>query len=544
MPQLSSSDNSVQVRVETSADKTGIEETQKGLKELGETGGDTDKKLGMFTGNFTDGLNKVAGVTAVAGAGLTLYAKNGVDKLQDLVKGSKTLATQTGMTAVESSKLVAVFGRMGTDSTALSANFRAFSKTIADSRDKLGENAVKQKELANKIEATKIQIKELNEEIRDNGDASGSMRNKVEGLTIQLQDYEQSITKSTNGLTNLGISTVDSTGINKDFNTILMEVADKFKEMPSGAEKTAVALDLFGRSGAGMIKVLDQGSEGITKLSKAAEDLGLTLTNDNIATIDAYVKSQKELADSTGAISLAVGTLTAPLLTEMNLQLNNVIMSLIGTDGPMKDLTVSVLAFGGPVLGATSAVIGLVANLATAAPAFKAFATMIGTPIIMPAIAIGAALAAIAIVWNAYNEMKAAVDGEKAAVESLGAEKAKITARYKEVLADPNSSPELKARWKNAMVSIGKNASGTNNWRGGQTWVGENGPEIVDLPQGSKVYTNKDSERMAQGQQGNQTIIIQNVNLNGSQAVDTFMNYKDRDAQMTQIGLSPARGIA
>ena len=30
----------------------------------------------------------------------------------------------------------------------------------------------------------------------------------------------------------------------------------------------------------------------------------------------------------------------------------------------------------------------------------------------------------------------------------------------------------------------------TDNWRGGPTWVGENGPEIVNLPRGSQVVPN------------------------------------------------------
>lgn len=36
----------------------------------------------------------------------------------------------------------------------------------------------------------------------------------------------------------------------------------------------------------------------------------------------------------------------------------------------------------------------------------------------------------------------------------------------------------------------GANAAGTDNWRGGPTWVGENGPEIVNLPQGAQVVPN------------------------------------------------------
>jgi hypothetical protein len=39
-------------------------------------------------------------------------------------------------------------------------------------------------------------------------------------------------------------------------------------------------------------------------------------------------------------------------------------------------------------------------------------------------------------------------------------------------------------------LGIGRNAGGTNNWSGGPTWVGEQGPEIVNLPKGSQVIPN------------------------------------------------------
>ncbi len=38
--------------------------------------------------------------------------------------------------------------------------------------------------------------------------------------------------------------------------------------------------------------------------------------------------------------------------------------------------------------------------------------------------------------------------------------------------------------------NIGHNAAGTDNWRGGPTWVGEKGPEIVNLPRGASVTPN------------------------------------------------------
>jgi hypothetical protein len=45
--------------------------------------------------------------------------------------------------------------------------------------------------------------------------------------------------------------------------------------------------------------------------------------------------------------------------------------------------------------------------------------------------------------------------------------------------------------------SVGKNAEGTDNWRGGPTWVGEKGPEIVNLPRGAQVIPNAVAGRSA-----------------------------------------------
>jgi hypothetical protein len=40
-------------------------------------------------------------------------------------------------------------------------------------------------------------------------------------------------------------------------------------------------------------------------------------------------------------------------------------------------------------------------------------------------------------------------------------------------------------------------ATGTNYFKGGLTWVGEKGPELVELPRGTKVYNNRQSMELA-----------------------------------------------
>ena len=60
----------------------------------------------------------------------------------------------------------------------------------------------------------------------------------------------------------------------------------------------------------------------------------------------------------------------------------------------------------------------------------------------------------------------------------------------------------------------GRNAQGTNFWRGGPTWVNEGGPEIIDLPRGTAIHSAAKSNRMIQsasrdgGDLGTLTVVV------------------------------------
>ena len=48
---------------------------------------------------------------------------------------------------------------------------------------------------------------------------------------------------------------------------------------------------------------------------------------------------------------------------------------------------------------------------------------------------------------------------------------------------------------------LGKNATGTKYWQGGLSLVGEHGPELVQMPSGSKVYTNRETNSILNQEQ-------------------------------------------
>lgn len=80
---------------------------------------------------------------------------------------------------------------------------------------------------------------------------------------------------------------------------------------------------------------------------------------------------------------------------------------------------------------------------------------------------------------------------------------------------------------------LGKNATGTKYWRGGLSLVGEHGPELVQMPSGSKVYTNTETRAI-----GNNSNVIDSTtsgqkltsnSINIAKLADTIVVREDAD---------------
>lgn len=91
-------------------------------------------------------------------------------------------------------------------------------------------------------------------------------------------------------------------------------------------------------------------------------------------------------------------------------------------------------------------------------------------------------------------------------------------------------------------LSVPHFATGVQNFSGGMALVGEQGPELVNLPQGSNVIPNKQSNAMMKGGGGNHFTHIGDVYLGSKSAVQEYFTQTDRDTLLLSKGLSAARG--
>lgn len=95
---------------------------------------------------------------------------------------------------------------------------------------------------------------------------------------------------------------------------------------------------------------------------------------------------------------------------------------------------------------------------------------------------------------------------------------------YPNTTLEPNRAPSWAQWFNNWWNGAGHNATGTDFWRGGPTWVGERGPEIVNLPRGSQVIPNH-----ALGGGGNVTIEQINIHQQPNQDVHELVRILKRE---------------
>lgn len=96
----------------------------------------------------------------------------------------------------------------------------------------------------------------------------------------------------------LGISVNDANGHIKKSSDVLAEISEKFHGAEDDANKTAIAVAIFGKNGADMIPMLNEGKEGMDSATKAATEYGLVLSGP-------AAKAAKETEDRMELLHLA-----------------------------------------------------------------------------------------------------------------------------------------------------------------------------------------------------------------------------------------------
>mgnify|MGYP001076364114 FL=1 len=283
----------------------------------------------------------------------------------------------------------------------------------------------------------------------------------------------------------LGISVQNADGTLRDAQDVFGDAIDALGAISNETERDAIAMTIFGRSARDLNPLIKAGSDGLRELTQEAHNVGYVMGEEALDALGAVDDQLQRMNRSGEALKNQIAVGMAPAVENLMKK---------GTDLFVR---LQEAAEGSGILEVFGALLDVVSALE---PLFDVlFGTAEdGVPVLQTlALALGVLADALTIVANTIAIVIELFKQLFNLISGKGFDDSNLT-RYGENIAKVFSNEGASARaWSVGFgKNIGRNADGTDYWPGGLTWVGERGPELVSLPQGSRVYSAEDSRNM------------------------------------------------
>lgn len=416
------------------SDSTGS--AAEGVTSLGDVLDTVADKLGVKLpdglSKFTGGLGKIPASTAAAAAGIAAVVAAGI-------KLERKLMDVTKETAAAAKELEALSLQTSVSTTDLQA-FQYAEDFIGVSSDQLADS--------------------------------------LKDLTTKMSDAANGNEETAAKFDQLGVSIYDAQGNLRSSYDVFLDVIDGLGEMSNQAERDALAMSLINESAQQLNPLIEQGSGSLKKYAAEAENVGYILSNDQLKALTDVDEAQNRLLKSQEAVSKQISAEYAPYMSDALNEtreliekvgtalidsgavdaFGSILDSAVSLLEPLGDLTADIL----PPLG--TLLQGIAGTLAWAADTINLIVgllTLNGDRI----------STALGLNPNKASNIQKALYGADYKTESYY----DSTGNY----YDPTTG-----QWTGNYFH---NAGGNDNFPGGRTRVGENGPETVYLPQGTVI---------------------------------------------------------
>lgn len=427
-----------------------------------------EKGLGETTGEgsgFGDVLDNIAGK-------LGINLPDGIGK------------TLNGMGSL-STKMTAIIGVSAAVVTAIVAIEKALIEmTIAQA-----EAARETETMAQVMGMTTTEYQEWDYILKSVGYSAEQAQGDLSMLAERAMDAAEGVGEGAELFNKLGINVEKSHGVLKSQSELFTEVVDKLSKMTDETERNAIASALLNTTGERLVPILNASSGELDTMRQRAHELGVVLAEEDVTALSDLSKTAGEFQAAGEGLQKMIAGKMSPALENLLEKGTDVVVGL--TDALENSGIIEVFSGLLDIVAAISPLFDLMfASVEQNAPALQGLAVALA----IVADALGVVANLIALVVEGVRQLGKLLTGE-ATTKNLE--------KYANNLNRIFSSQGATAQ---AISRIGSNAGGTPFWRGGLTWVGEYGPELVNLPRGSQVYSHEQSVQMMGGDTYNVSI--------------------------------------
>ena len=231
-------------------------------------------------------------------------------------------------------------------------------------------------------------------------------------------------------LVRLGLSISDLAAMSPEQQ--FLEIAGAIGQVESANARTALSMDLFGRSGTELLTIMAQGKDAIAAQMAEAEKLGVVYSTEGAASAEAFGDSLATLQSAMQGVVIAIGPMIAQIIEDLIpavteaipkitawvkengelvgsfIKWGAVIGAVMSVIGPFLVAIGGVLMALGPIVSAIGSVIGALGGIGTAftaaAAVVGAAAAALAAPVTLAAVAVGLAVSAVIANWEGIKE--------------------------------------------------------------------------------------------------------------------------------------------
>ena len=353
------------------------------------------------------------------------------------------------------------------------------------------------------------------------------VKDSLKEITNKMQEAQNGSEDTAKAFETLGVKLEDTDGNLRSADAVFYDVIDSLGNMSNQAQRDALAMDLMSESAQELNPLIEVGSEGLKKYTDEAHEMGYVLDNEAVEALAATDAAQQKLLKTQEAVTKQISAEYAPYMTEalgdtadfiqkigkafvesgVVDKFGSILSSATQILEPLGDLTVAVLPALDAALKPVATTMALIADTTNL---LVGLLTLNGDKI---KTALGLNMSSGQLSNMQQLQYKGALSSGSSYVSGMG-----YTGTGGYMGAD--------GKWH-------QNAAGTDNFIGGVTWVGENGPEPVWLPQGSRIGTNQEGRSLSGGDTYN--FIVQ---ANEIREIDDFIRRMKNQRRVARMGVT------
>ena len=336
------------------------------------------------------------------------------------------------------------------------------------------ENAKELKTLSQQTGLTVEQLQELEYTSAALGIEEDEVQDKMKDLTSAMRDARDGSEDTKKAFDRLGISVTERNGELRSAGDVFYEVIDALGGIKNATERDAVAMQIFGEEAQKLNPLIYAGQEALRQYAEEANNLGYVMDTETVDKFSELQTEMEKLSKQSEALKNSFAVALLPILTQLFQAISAI---------PTPVLQTLVVLAG--VVATIVSVVKVIKELNDTAKSVKNFfsafdtSALKTTAIVLGVVAALIALATIiAVIIGKKNELESSLN-------TVGDTIGSLTGTVNQVQSNYSSVPRY--------------ARGTSYHPGGMALVGEEGPELVALPAGSRVYSNAQTQGMTGG---------------------------------------------